>query len=160
HAAGAPGGEARLRRAAPAPRRRRDSRLARFAMAVEGRAAVTARVHGVAAQRAAWPALRAHGCAVASEREHLLARRPEPDPLRLALVLVLFDLFLSRSFFLFLVLGEQLLDLEDDKVAFVLIADRQPPCPPLGKDRFLQAHLLLGLALARLFSDAREDLQD
>ena len=135
-------------------------------------------IDGVPAQLAARAALRADGGAVAGQREHLLAGRPEPDLLRLDDVarygLEHFvqdvpsddgrgDLGLGRSLLdlvlVLLVVVEDLLRLEEEEIALLVVTDREPARSPFGNDGIFQAHLLLRRTLAGFLADDRSRAQ-
>ncbi len=83
----------------------------------------------------------------------MLSRRPEARPLGLAV-----DRGLRSFGFLFF--GQDLLGFQEQQIPLLVIPDGEPAGPPLGKDGFLQVHLLVGRALPGLLADAGEDLHD
>src|SRR5687768_12157078 len=123
------------------------------AMAVHRGTHVALGVHRVAAELAAWPASGGHGRALAGQREHLLAGRPQAEEGGLGRLLLLL-LLLLHGF------GDRLLELEHHEAPILAVADREPAGAPERVDGRFQLELVLAGALARLLVDGCEDLQD
>src|SRR5687768_15821778 len=121
-------------------------------MAVHRGTHVALGVHRVAAELAAWPASGGHGRALAGQREHLLAGRPQAEEGGLGRLLLL--LLLLHGF------GDRLFELEHHEAPILAVADREPTGAPERVDRRFQLELVLAGALARLLVDGGEDLQD
>src|SRR5947208_747475 len=109
-------------------------------------------IQRIAAELARRAAARAHERAVTGEREHLLRRRPQPKSLAgsLQLLELAEDVACLLDLVRLALVADQLLDLEQQQVAFVLVSDGEPPRPPHRFDRFLERHLLLVRAEAGL----------
>jgi len=113
---------------------------------------VSLRVEGVAAVLAGRSAAVDHRRRVSREREHLLTGREQAQQL---------GLFLQEQRGVVLVeLGLELLDLEQEQVGVLLVADRETAGAPPRFERLLEIHLVLAGTRARLEPDRGEEVED